>query len=355
MITIGIYDENKEGSDYLYETINKIMISVSNWQIQIYHSKNEITENIKDNTFVCHLLFMVLNDTNIKTEETYLLIRSICETSPDTDIIFVTDSIKNIYEYSHMHAFAYMLKPVTLEDITNELTRYLKNIHYPMKLLEVTFQRKTHKIPVDSILYIESDLRKLLIHTPKIIYHCYNKLSSMEESLKEDGFIRCHQSYLIPINKITYYTSSKIFIDDTTIPISKAYQDKTAEVLLKHGIMNGKPIKKPASYNQMHTNYGTLVCIEGIYAGAIIRIKPEKQIIIGRNGNSVDIVINLPDVSRVHCSILYHYDTMSYEICDLSRNGTFVNNKRLLSGETYHIPKGSIITFGNNNTIYKLG
>lgn len=69
----------------------------------------------------------------------------------------------------------------------------------------------------------------------------------------------------------------------------------------------------------------------------------------------MDMIINLPFVSRIHCTILYHCDTMEYEIVDLSNNGTFVNgNKRLLRDEIYLLKLGNEICFGDKETIYKV-
>ena len=88
----------------------------------------------------------------------------------------------------------------------------------------------------------------------------------------------------------------------------------------------------------------------------VAKFLARQKILIGRDGNIVDMIINLPFVSRIHCTILYHCDTMEYEIVDLSHNGTFVNgNKRLLRDETYLLKPGNEICFGDKETIYKLG
>ena len=60
--------------------------------------------------------------------------------------------------------------------------------------LGVSFQGVTRRIPLFSILYIESNLRKITVHTEKEDYFCYRRLDEIEEELKGYGFIRCHQS-----------------------------------------------------------------------------------------------------------------------------------------------------------------
>ena len=90
--------------------------------------------------------------------------------------------------------------------------------------------------------------------------------------------------------------------------------------------------------------------------GAIIRVKPEQCIRIGRDNTVADMIVNLPLVSRLHCEITYHADHREYEIIDYSSNGTFVNgDKRLLPKETYILKPGAEVCFGDRETIYKLG
>ena len=68
------------------------------------------------------------------------------------------------------------------------------------------------------------------------------------------------------------------------------------------------------------------------------------------------MVVNLPEVSRLHCAIIYHEVAESYEVVDFSTNGTYVNtDKRLIQDETYLLKPGTTISFGDRNTVYKLG
>ena len=223
--------------------------------------------------------------------------------------------------------------------------------------ITVQFQRATHKIFVSSILYIESDLRKIFIHTPRKIYQCYQKLSELETELNQiekNKFIRCHRSYLIAIDKVDFFTGSHVYINQIILPISRKYQKEVAAELKRLGIMPGKPFVTPSECHSDEKKYGVLSCISGFYQGMTLRIYPEQSVRIGRNGHLADVVVNLPEVSRFHCSIIYHSDTGNFEICDQSCNGTFVNGKRLLFGESYEILPGSKINLGNANSVFIL-
>lgn len=353
MITIGICDNDPVFSDNLYDIIWHALSPTDECDIHIFRNGREIIETIENKTFNCQLLFMdILMDggTGFETAQ------YICEHISHIDLIFVTASETHVFECYHYHAFAYLLKPVTENDITSELRRYFQNLSHSAKYLPITYQHHTWQIPIDSILYIESNLRKIAIHTYQTTYYCYQKLSEMAEQLKDDGFVRCHQSYLFALNKVTHYSSTHVYIQDIQLPISNRYQTSVRELLSQSNMEKGTNLSPPVSLNQAQIKCGALICIRGTYLGSIIRIHPEQEIIIGRDGNIADLVINLPLASRRHCTLTYHCDIMKYEVRDFSSNGTFVDgDKRLLKNETYLLKPGSEICFGDKDTVYKLG
>lgn len=353
MITIGICDDDLGCSNALYEIINRVMISVDDWQARVFHSSKEVIQSIEKGEFDCQLIFMDIMLENGMGLDTA---RYICSKRINTDLIFVTASREHVFECYHYHAFAYLLKPISETDITLELRRYMDNLKNSENYLTVTFQGISHRIPVQSILYIESNLRKLAIHTTQATYYCYQKLGDVAEKLKTNGFIRCHQSYLVAINKINKCANTHLFIGETSIPVSSRYQGEVKRIFSGTLSMQETSKADMTGVNQIQKNYGAIICVRGSYVGAIIRIQPEQLIQIGRDGEAADMVINLPLVSRIHCSILYHCDTMEYEIVDYSNNGTYVNdNKRLLPDETYLLKPGTEICFGDKKTVYKLG
>lgn len=356
MLTIGICDDDSTFSGTLYEMINRVMFSIDDWESCIFSSKEEIIQTIEEGSFDCQLLFMDIMMENGMGME---VAQYICSKNINTDIIFITASREHVFECYHYHAFAYLLKPASESDIEKELQRYLNQIKYSPKFLSVTFMGITHQIPIPSILYIESNRRKLVIHTNSGLYYCYQKLGDMEERLRDNGFLRCHQSFLVARDKITQVINNQIIVENTSIPVSSRYRAIIKEQFTAATMepeQNGSNVPKRASLNQLHKDYGAIVCVQGDYLGAIIHIRPEQKISIGRDGNSVDMIVNLPFVSRNHCSLIYHSDTAEYEIMDYSSNGTFVNGgKRLLPDEAYILKPGSELSFGSTETIFKLG
>lgn len=366
MITIGICDDDQQFIDQLYKILHDIMLPISDWKARIYHSGFEVLKAIADNNFDCDLLF---TDIFMENGDGLTIARYICDQKIDTDLIFVSNSKEYVFECYHYHAFAYLLKPLSVTDVGTEIIRYMEEISLNNKCLNLSICKKTYKIPIDTILFIESNRRTVIIHTKKEHYKYYEKLSEIEHTLCKDGFIRCHQSYLIPYRRITSYGDNNTVMLEgvpNPIPVSRRYQPAMKALLERQGEPPATAIctnvhKKADCYltsslqcNQPVT--GALICTKGTYIGAIIRIKPEQRILIGRDGSLADMIVNLPLVSRLHCEIIYHAKEQEYEIMDLSSNGTFVNgDKRLIRNETYLLKPGTELCFGDRKTIYRLG
>ena len=53
-------------------------------------------------------------------------------------------------------------------------------------------------IPYKDIIYMESDNKVVYIHTTtQGAVKVYSKLDAFEEEIKDERFLRCHQSYLV--------------------------------------------------------------------------------------------------------------------------------------------------------------
>ena len=189
MIKIGICDEDVIFTNKLHETIGNILFPIDEWTTQIFHTSDEIIEAIETQKFDCQLLFM-----DIMIGEGLNTVRYIFEHEVNTDIIFITSSKDYVYESYHYHTFAYLLKPVSETDISVELQRYLKELNVSPRFLSIISGGAKHNIPIHSILYIESNRHKVIVHTIKQDYICYQKLSELEDLLKNDGFLLFHMS-----------------------------------------------------------------------------------------------------------------------------------------------------------------
>ncbi|HMI61417.1 MAG TPA: LytTR family DNA-binding domain-containing protein [Puia sp.] len=161
-------------------------------------------------------------------------------------VIFTTAYRKFAVEGFELDAVDYLLKPISFE-------RFLKAIN---KVMDVSLQnadgkeilaerhkgiadsfihfrsnRKMLKIALDDILYIESlkDYIKVVTKTKTIITK--QSISSLEENLPGNSFIRIHRSYIVALDKIESYTSELVEIAKQELPISRMYRHEVEKTL----------------------------------------------------------------------------------------------------------------------------
>lgn len=372
MLKIGIYDMDSAVVQNLLGMLKEVLYQYADWEVQVFDDADRLIRAIDEEEFDCNLLFMDIfqkGDTGVQ------IVQYVEQRHVDTDIIFITASEEHVFECYRNHTFAYLLKPLKAIDINKEVQRYLKEIQVNPKCLNISNRGNITRIPLDTILYIESKYRKIIVHTMTEKYEYYEKLDVLEDVLKSDGFVRCHQSYLVSINRISMYKDAVLKVGEYAVPISRKYKKAVRESLSMHEAAcmdssrmhsDGKEQKNRAKrYEncyltsglfQNNDTKGALVCVQGAYIGNIVRIVPEQSIIIGRDGTSADMVVNLPLVSRQHCTIIYHEKEDNYEVVDYSTNGTFVDGSfRMKCGDIYLLKPGATLSFGDKNTIYRLG
>lgn len=81
------------------------------------------------------------------------------------------------------------------------------------------------KISHDNISYFESKQRIVIMHTPQQAIEFYAKLSDVQTALPKDYFLRCHQSYIVNLNRVrTLDKANRLFVlqSGATIEISKS-------------------------------------------------------------------------------------------------------------------------------------
>ena len=140
----------------------------------------------------------------------------------------------------------YLLKPISFE-------RFLKAVNKVMEtrlkaaenndgyfdhqnnlqnaFINLRADRKNIKVWLDDILYIESlkDYIKVVTITRSIVTK--QSISSIEEGLPKNNFVRIHRSFIVAINKIESFTSDTIEISKHALPISRMYRREVEKLL----------------------------------------------------------------------------------------------------------------------------
>lgn len=107
----------------------------------------------------------------------------------------------------------------------------------PSKSIEYIIAKQdkiTFKIAVREIQYLQSWGNYLKVHLSKNEVKIIRKtLSEMDAALKESGFCRIHNSYMVNIEAVKGIDGNQVLIEDQRLPVSRAFRNSAMERLLK--------------------------------------------------------------------------------------------------------------------------
>lgn len=165
---------------------------------------------------------ILLMDIRLGEDDGVNAVNEIFGAASRTQIIYITGFIENcsrVYETSHIY---FLVKPVTVTDVERALSAAVrKQNELRSQTLCVKTSNEVHLISIPEIMYIESYLRKVTIHTVSGNYETYEKLSALE-TLCGGSMIRCHQSYCVnPLFVKSLRHGSFEMKNNAAVPISR--------------------------------------------------------------------------------------------------------------------------------------
>lgn len=171
------------------------------------------------------------------------LAKRIRRESADAMLIFVTNFIEYAPEGYEVQAFRYILKrdmPQKLESCLQQMILKLQEEH---ETIQLNISGELFSIPLVDVLYIESQGHLALMHVlkqgtqmPKT-YRFYSTLSSLEQQLSSQGFLRIQKSYLVNMRHLQKLQCKEALLDNGEIlrVSEKSYADLKKKYLLWKG------------------------------------------------------------------------------------------------------------------------
>ncbi len=149
-------------------------------------------------------------------------------------VIFITSHAEFSTEIFRMKPSNFLLKPVNEEKFLDAVDRVVKQIaEEEDDCFLVTFKGTAFKIGFRDILFFESEKRMITLHGKNESWTIYRKLDEVQELVPE-GFVRCHQSYLVNLNEVV---SVRPFSVELTggriIPVSRSKYKETKTSFLE--------------------------------------------------------------------------------------------------------------------------
>ena len=147
---------------------------------------------------------------------------------PTAQIIFLTEAGKytpDVYEVEHVYLID--KQTASREHLEKALRKAADRIDAGNTYFECIVNRRRHYVPYSSILYFENIKRKITIHTdkPGEEISFYETMARLEDKLP-DHFVRCHNSFIVNLDRISSYGMTSVMIGDKEIMVSRKYKEK---------------------------------------------------------------------------------------------------------------------------------
>lgn len=130
----------------------------------------------------------------------------------------------------------YLLKPFSFQRFIIA-TNKIRNLIKPIKNVDTSSifikdNKKHHQVKLNDILFTEAygNYVKIYLKNKMIITH--QTLSSIEELLPRNDFIKVHKSFIIAKNKIVLIEGNLIHIQQHRVPVGKMYRQNINELLI---------------------------------------------------------------------------------------------------------------------------
>ena len=136
-------------------------------------------------------------------------------------IVFISCNREMALQGYEVNAVRYLAKPLKKRKLKEAVSFCYEKLKKNRELL-LPVDGSMRKVSPKDIYYVEIDGRKSKIRMEKEEWNASCSITEMEELLEGQGFVRCHQSFLVNCRCVrTFRTSFMELTDGRRIPVSK--------------------------------------------------------------------------------------------------------------------------------------
>lgn len=223
---IAICDDNKTDLIYIEKSINSALKKINiNAETDTFTDSDLLLKQNRSNPYDAIFL-----DIDMPKANGMDIAAQLNKVNSLTEIIFVTNHDELVYKAYRFKALGFIRKEFLETEINEMLDILIENLNSNQKYIIVNDSGTSKKIPVNDILYMQSDDHYVDVYlTDKHKKETIREsLNNIEKDYSQHGFIRTHIRYLVNYKYI--YSIEKnvvILTNHQQLPLSRS---KTASV-----------------------------------------------------------------------------------------------------------------------------
>lgn len=146
--------------------------------------------------------------------ETFETAEQLWEEQPSLPVIFIAQQAEEVFE-ALPYPFFHVVRAYALEQDLQAVLCKMERSRPRRPLLRI-FQCKSGAVRVyqKAILYLESDRHEIRVHCETEVFSTSETLGQWEETLKAEGFIRIHKSFLVNLYHVGKLEKDNLLLDN---------------------------------------------------------------------------------------------------------------------------------------------
>lgn len=198
-------------------------------EIDIFNSGQSLFRNMERDT---ELLFL---DIELKDWTGIEIGHFLREKQNNLQIVFISAYPEYALELFKVRPMDFLVKPFTEKDIIEVVETYKKCCGTARPWLSYQIGRRIERMNYDEILYLSSNLRKVMIHRiDGKNEEVYGKLDEFFLKLPPKMFWQIHKSYVVNVRCVRTYCFDRLILNNgEELPVSKAYRKEIRQKMLE--------------------------------------------------------------------------------------------------------------------------
>lgn len=229
MRNIAIVEDEDEPAALLESYIQKYAAQYAqDFQITRYH---DAVEFLTDYKAVFSVVFM---DVQMPYKDGMSASIELRKTDKTVSIIFITNLVQYAQKGYEVDAVAYLIKPVQYYDFALKFRKAL-DIYVMNEKQDFVLNTAGGlcRISTDKLMYVGIVKHRLYYHLVDGVVEMTGVLNKVEEELKQFGFLRCNQCYLVNPRFIVNVKGQSVQIGSETLAISRPRKNEFMMELAK--------------------------------------------------------------------------------------------------------------------------
>lgn len=172
-----------------------------------------------------HHLHYAFIDINLPQTNGILIAKEIKEKFPKIILVFISSHSHLVHTTLIVNPFYFIRKSHYQKDLHTFFV-LIKNEISKKEIIDLSYNMEKQRLFINDIVYIESQIHKLLIHTQDQVYYDNRSLKKFLQLLPKNDFVQIHKSYIININYLTLIKSNQVFLNHSlSLSIGRAYKE----------------------------------------------------------------------------------------------------------------------------------